>query len=147
MSLLAQSSVPKLLLPVLSLCLLFGCTSFQPADIQTQQASYVIHYDAPKRCDTPNSNIRASVVRVATGDGGDASGVVVGDGRVLTAAHVVIDAGMTLVRVDEEYRKAAVLAIDQESDLALLSVDTGWLTPVQLSHNDLNSYEQVWAIG
>ncbi|MDH3646116.1 MAG: serine protease [Gammaproteobacteria bacterium] len=133
--------------PIVSLSLLFGCTSFQPIAIETQHASYVLHYEEPTSCQTPNSIVLSSVVRVATGDGGDASGVVVSDGRVLTAAHVVVDAGMTLVRVNEEYRKASVMAIDQSSDLALLAVDTGYLTPVQLSHDDLNSYEEVWAIG
>ncbi len=69
------------------------------------------------------------------------------ENRVLTAAHVVVNAGMALVRVNNKYLTATVLAVDQGSDLALLSVRTGFLTPVQLSHNDLNSYEDVWAIG
>lgn len=131
----------------LSLFVVSGCTSFAPTTIETQPAAYIIHYDAPKICTSPNHHVLSSVLRVATGDGGDASGVVVAENRVLTAAHVVVDAGIALVQVDEEYQRATVLAVDQGSDLALLSVNTGQLQPMQLSHKDLNSYEDVWAIG
>lgn len=123
-----------------------GC-SFPVTQIETQHASYVTRQAAPQLCESPDDNILSSVVRVATSDGADASGVIVADNRVLTAAHVVIDTDLALVRVHNEYRKADVLALDQGNDLALLSVDTGSLQPVQLARYDLFDYEQVWAVG
>lgn len=137
------------LLPVLSLAafLIYGCAP-TPVSGETKHGSYIVYDDPPpKLCNSPAGHVLASVVRVATDDGADASGVVVARDRVLTAAHVVVDAGITLVGVDDEYREASVLAIDQISDLALLSVATGPLKPVPLSHNGLGDDEEVWAIG
>lgn len=101
----------------------------------------------PEMCIDPDETLLASVVRVATGDGGDASGVVIGPDRVLTAAHVVTGAPRTLVMVDGGYREAAVLAMDEDADLALLGVGTGALRPLRLARSDLSAYEPVWAIG
>ncbi len=123
-----------------------GCTSFPAPAVETSHTTFY-HQEIPKRCDTPDEQILASVVRVATSDGGDASGVVVSSNLVLTAAHVVIGADYTLVRVSDEYRHAMLLGIDDTSDLALLAVDTGTLQPLRLTHLDLSNYEEVWAIG
>lgn len=100
-------------------------------------------------CATPSSETLASVVRVATLDGGDASGVVIGQNWVLTAAHVVEEDDTALVRNNnrDEYREAVVVATDPANDLALLSVNTENLAPVPLSRTRLLRYEHVWAVG
>lgn len=126
--------------------LLVGCGSLPQTEVVA--ARYVVYTDAnPQTCNNPDQNILNSVVRVATDDGGDASGVVVAQDRVLTAAHVVIESQRTLVNVEGAYRDARVLAMDVGDDLALLAVATGPLRPVVLSHTRLYDYEQVWAIG
>ena len=127
--------------------LLAGCGSL-PSSLVSLPAAYTVYTDSnPAVCNSPDTDITRSVVRVATSDGGDASGVVVARDRVLTAAHVVYESGAALVRIDDTYRRADVLAMDRAADLALLAVQTGNLQPVQLAHKTLYDYEQVWAIG
>jgi serine protease Do len=53
------------------------------------------------------------------------SGVVVGDGRVLTNAHNVRRDEPTVVFADDRRETASVLAADRDVDLAVLEVDTG----------------------
>lgn len=57
--------------------------------------------------------------------GGDGSGVVIGDGRILTCAHCVADSTYIRVRKNNEdsLYHGAVEAIDNDCDLALLRVD------------------------
>lgn len=57
--------------------------------------------------------------------GGDGSGVVIGDGRILTCAHCVSDATFIRVRKPNEdaIYHATVEFIGNESDLALVRVD------------------------
>jgi S1-C subfamily serine protease len=99
-------------------------------------------------CLQPGRDTQASVVRVATDVGAHGSGVVIGHNRVLTAAHVVADAGATRVALESKiYEPARVLALDTGLDLALLDADTGELAPVPITHDALVSYEDVWAIG
>lgn len=124
-----------------------GCVSLPDALVQLPN-SYTVYTDGnPEVCNTPDADVTQSIVRVATSDGGDASGVVVAQNRVLTAAHVVVNSRVTLVSIDESYRQADLLAIDNGADLALLAVHTGSLQPLQLAHTTLYEYEQVWAIG
>src|SRR4030088_715428 len=52
------------------------------------------------------------------------SGVVVGDGRVLTNAHNVRRDEPTVVFADDRREAASVLAADRDLDLAVLEVDT-----------------------
>lgn len=99
------------------------------------------------QCTSPDRATLSSITRVVTFDGGNASGVVVGKGRVLTAAHVVSQQKTVLVRIGDAYYEAAVLALDDETDLALLAVDTGDLKPVRMSMGALREFEQVWAVG
>jgi S1-C subfamily serine protease len=100
-------------------------------------------------CLQPGFDTRASIVRVSTDVGAHGSGVVVAHDRVLTAAHVVVDAGVTRVALADggDYRPARVLGLDTGSDLALLETDTGDLRPVPITHRSLVRYEDVWAIG
>ena len=45
-------------------------------------------------------------------DGSDASGVVMGQNLVLTAAHVVDSEGRALVYIHQQYRFADIIAVD-----------------------------------
>ncbi|MFK8018033.1 MAG: serine protease [Gammaproteobacteria bacterium] len=106
------------------------------------------HFESqPQQCDRPNNTTLSSVVRVATTDGSDASGVVIAYDRVLTAAHVVDDNPNALVYINGSYRPARVMARDLANDLALLSVNTQQLEPIRISSNHLFSAEPVWTVG
>ena len=137
----------RAVIAALASLLVTGCASV-PTSVVSLPASYTVYTDSnPAVCNTPDTGVTRSIVRVATSDGGDASGVVVAQDRVLTAAHVVYESGMALVRIDEVYQRADVLAMDQAADLALLAVHTSGLQPLQLAQKTLYDYEQVWAIG
>src|SRR5256885_16009080 len=58
------------------------------------------------------------------------SGVVVGDGRVLTNAHNLRRDEPTVVFGDDRREAASILAADRDLDLAVLEVDTGDVSPV-----------------
>jgi Trypsin-like peptidase domain len=99
-------------------------------------------------CLQPGLDTRASVVRIATDVGAHGSGVVIGHDRILTAAHVVYDAGAMRVALDDEsYEPARLIAMDRGTDLALLDASTGSIAPVAITHHALKAYEDVWAIG
>lgn len=98
-------------------------------------------------CDTPHPEILRSVVRVAAGGTGDGSGVVVSQGLVLTAAHVVNESPHHTVDIGNGFQPAALLALDEVADLALLRVDTENLQPIRLSFASLEPTETVWASG
>jgi S1-C subfamily serine protease len=62
------------------------------------------------------------------------SGVVIGAGQVLTAAHLLADQGaVSVVSVGGQVTPAEVLGIDPETDLALLAVDDVELATAQLA--------------
>jgi S1-C subfamily serine protease len=62
-------------------------------------------------------------VRPAAGPAEEATGVVLGPGRVLTVAHVLAGAGRVAVRgPDGALRRASVLRSDPDLDLAVLEV-------------------------
>lgn len=102
-------------------------------------------------CLVPGPETRAAIVRIATSTGSNASGVIVGQGQVLTVAHALDDIGTTDTHVSVEiagqFREAKVLRIDLEKDLALLSVDTADLKPANMGTKSLSELEQVWAVG
>jgi serine protease Do len=58
------------------------------------------------------------------------SGVVVADGRVLTAAHNLRRERAGVVFADGRREQAEVLGVDRDIDLAVLSVDTGGVEPL-----------------
>ena len=99
------------------------------------------------QCGLPGSETLTSIVRIATDDGSNASGVVVDQDRVLTVAHAVGDGSTAMVKYREKSYKADVIATDTKTDLALLAVETGDLEPVRLSTTQLKVFEQVWAVG
>lgn len=102
-------------------------------------------------CRIPDQETRASIVRVTTAAGSNASGVIVRPGQVLTVAHALDDVATadTSIRVEIEgqVRVAKVVTVDAEKDLALLSVDTGRAKPARLGTEGLSELEQVWAVG
>ncbi|MGH6635323.1 MAG: trypsin-like peptidase domain-containing protein [Gammaproteobacteria bacterium] len=102
-------------------------------------------------CLVPDQETRAAIVRIATSTGSNASGVIVGQGQVLTVAHALDDIATADLRVSVEiagyFREAKVLRIDLKKDLALLSVDTAGLKPASMGIKGLSELEQVWAVG
>src|SRR3954447_15914211 len=58
------------------------------------------------------------------------SGVVVADGRVLTAAHNLRGERMGGTFADGRRDRAELLGVDRDVDLAVLGVDTGGIEPL-----------------
>jgi len=102
---------------------------------------------AAENCSWPDSASLQAVLPVAAEDGSYASGVVVAQNRVLTAAHVIAPDTRVFVGIADVYRVARVLLIDPETDLAVLSVDTGSIRPLRIASQDPRISEQVWAVG
>lgn len=89
----------------------------------------------------------ASTVRVETAQAAG-SGVAVGDRTVVTAAHVVDDAGSArLVLPDGSTITAQVTSLDTSRDLALLTSEPHQLAPVGLRSEPVLIGEEVWAVG
>ncbi len=104
-------------------------------------------YAVESECGWPDHRTQAGILPVATDDGSYASGVVIAENRVLTAAHAVVNADQAFVRVDFDFRRARVISVDQEKDLAVMVVDTDDIDPIPLSRRDPYENEPVWAIG
>jgi hypothetical protein len=90
---------------------------------------------------------RASVVRVEVA-GGVGAGFVVGDGTMVATAFHVVESGraVTVALSGGETLDAEILAVDDERDLALLSVERRIADPLEL-RNGAEIGEQVYAIG
>lgn len=89
----------------------------------------------------------SSVVRVITGAGAHASGVVVAQDRVITALHVVAGAEYILSEVRGFSWPAQVAVVDTENDLVLLEVRTFNLEPLALSSGAPREAEVLWSVG
>ncbi len=98
-------------------------------------------------CSWPSNQILNSIVPIESGDNSHASGVVVSNNLVITAAHVLEDYHDTEVEINSVLYPASVLLVDQEFDIALLSVSTENLYPIPLSKSDLRESQEVWAAG
>ncbi|MEM7402079.1 MAG: serine protease [Pseudomonadota bacterium] len=98
-------------------------------------------------CSWPTNHILNSIVPIESGLSSHASGVVVSNNLVITAAHVLEDYDDTEVEINNVMYPAAVLLVDQEYDIALLSVSTENLYPIPLSQSDLHESQEVWAAG
>ncbi len=98
-------------------------------------------------CHWPSSRVLDSIVPIESGKNSHASGVVVSNNLVLTAAHVLEDYYETVVLINAEMYLASVLLVDKETDIALLSVRTENLYPIPLSKYDLYERQDVWAVG
>lgn len=102
---------------------------------------------AEQNCNWPSSTILNSIVPIESGNSSHASGVVVSDNLVITAAHVLEDYDDTEVAINDVLYPASVLLVDRESDIALLSVMTENLFPIPLSKFELYESQEVWAAG
>ena len=85
-------------------------------------------------------------------DAGNGSGVVIGDGRILTCAHCVVDTSYIRVRKQNEdaLYHAEVLFADNDADLALVKVDDpGFMadvTPMEIGETP-HVQDDVLAVG
>ncbi len=98
-------------------------------------------------CGWPQQDALESVVRVMSDDGSHASGVVVGDGTVLTAAHALDEQFQSYVLINGERNLANIVLIDRDKDLAVLEVNTGTISPIEIGHANLDTSAKVWAVG
>ena len=98
-------------------------------------------------CHWPSKHILNSIVAIESGENSHASGVVISNNLVLTAAHVLEDYYDTAVEINNTMHRASVLLVDRESDVALLSVATQNLYPIPLSKVNLYESQDVWAAG
>ena len=98
-------------------------------------------------CSWPSNQILNSIVPIESGEKSHASGVVVSNNLVITAAHALEDYHDTEVEINNVLHPASVLLVDHEFDIALLSVNTGNLYPIPLSKIDLSKSQEVWAAG
>lgn len=101
----------------------------------------------PGICAAPDANALSAVLPVATDQGSHASGVVFAHGRVLTAAHAVQGASRFFVRTGPSFRRADLISVDHDADLAVLAIDTGNIRPLPLAPGKLDTSERVWAVG
>jgi serine protease Do len=74
---------------------------------------------------------RATGSIVGIGSRQRGSGVVLGDGRVVTNAHNVRGDEVTVTFADGRSTRGQVAGIDFDGDLAVISVDTGGATPLE----------------
>src|SRR5213083_673576 len=67
---------------------------------------------------------------------GRGSGVVIGDGAVLTTAHNLRGDQVTVVFADGRRETGGVAGVDSDGDVAVVSVDTGQVEPVEWGDPD-----------
>lgn len=104
---------------------------------------------APIACNEEGtiSALRSAVVRVSTGAGTVGTGIVVGDRRVATNAHVVGEA--TTVQIDsvDRTQTGRVVGVDEAIDVALIDADTSGLSPIRWSSAELRPGQRLLAVG
>ena len=100
-----------------------------------------------QQCTTPSDQILNSIVRIAGDDGSNGSGIVIAENRILTAAHVLLEADTPYIGYDGTYKKAVLIYIDKENDLALLEAPTNHLHPVPIGVQEMAVNDKVWAVG
>jgi len=98
-------------------------------------------------CLWPGPDSLAAVIPVAAADGSRASGVVVGQNRILTAAHAVAPDTEVFVGIDAQFHTAHVLLRDVANDLLILVADTANISPLPISLAEPRLLEPVWAVG
>jgi serine protease Do len=74
------------------------------------------------------------------------TGVVVADGRVLTAAHNLRRDGARVVFADGRRERAELLGVDRDLDLAVLAVDTAGIEPLEAASEALELGSVVVAV-
>jgi serine protease Do len=74
------------------------------------------------------------------------SGVVIGDGRILTNAHVVRREEVRVRFADGRTETGSVAGLDAEADLAVVSADTGGVEPVEWGEGEAGIGSAVVAV-
>lgn len=107
---------------------------------------FTLSANAAEHCTVPANDTLGAVVRVGA-PGSEGSGVIVGYNLIATAAHVIEDTNELTVNINGILRRAAIISLFPDRDLALLLADTGDQRPIPLSFNLLQPHDSVWAIG
>jgi serine protease Do len=82
-----------------------------------------------------SEKVHGSLVRVVNGKRGAGAGTIWhSDGLILTNAHVVENKNITIILPEGEEKKAEILAIDRERDLAALSIQAKDLPTIELGN-------------
>lgn len=81
--------------------------------------------------------LSGKVAPAVVGVGRGGSGVVLGEGIVVTNAHNLRGEEVTVRFADGRQEKATAAGVDAEGDLAVLRVDTGGLTPLSLAETEV----------
>ena len=98
-------------------------------------------------CESPDLQAITAIVPVTTDHGSFASGIVVDQNRVLTAAHAIQGGGHFFVRIGDTYLSADLIMVNHADDLAILAVNTSHLVPLPINEVSPQASEQVWAVG
>ena len=118
----------------------FSATSEGPTTVSRLVNSPLVDPDAVA---TLVTSVGRSIVTISVtpADGAEptraGSGVVLGAGRVLTAAHLVTGLGSpSVITMGGQVGTAQILGVDPETDLALLKVEGADLVPARLGSGD-----------
>ena len=82
---------------------------------------------------------------VAIGRNGRGTGFVVAAGQVLTNAHNLRDRTTSVTFADGRVEQATAAGVDEEGDLAVLTVDTGALAPLEWATEPVEAGDVVFA--
>lgn len=96
-------------------------------------------------CPAPGYETMSAVVRIV-GDGVEGSGVVIGQNRILTAAHVVDGLDQINIIHKGQKRSATLVSTLPSSDLALLIAETHSQKPIRMTQW-VRPDSQIWAVG
>ena len=147
----------KLLFIALSLLLLSACSTtrayLSSANTQALGANPVrvatkaLIYSDEDDCHPVKDTYRAAIVKLDTLNGSTASGVVIGQNKVITVAHAIDPRSKIYVEIDEVLHQAEILSINRQTDLAYLLVQTNNIQPIPLATKHPKVGESVWAAG
>ncbi len=93
------------------------------------------------------AKVAPSIVRIIGGEG-EGSGFVFKKGYVLTNYHVIADEpSPKIVYSDNKFETGAVLAVDPDSDLAIIAVLRSDIEPLAWAYEELQAGDEVLATG
>ncbi|WP_421659362.1 S1C family serine protease [Leptothermofonsia sp. ETS-13] len=135
-----------------------AATSVAPEDLECRrknlQSRYVeAIYGSGGLGTWVSQQVSPAVVHVITGTGTGTGSIISSDGLVLTAAHVVNNANLVDVRLqDGRTLKANVVSLEHQIDLALLKIQNGAGLPTispppRCLTNPLQKAQRVFAVG
>jgi len=100
-------------------------------------------------CDIDQSEFGHAIVQIEQG-GNYSTGVVIGKNRLLTVAHAIDWQSQPITitaNIRGRYANAHPILVYEDTDLALLQVDTGSVRPIPLSRRSLQVDEKIWVSG